>query len=133
MSIGVLEVEINNRKAGLGYNTDKWLLSLRYNDSPKCEFEMNMDNIKRIYKTSTYTKTHDENKNKLQRTIIGGVLFGPTGAIIGAVSAEGTKKVVDAKYSYICIETYDNREIVLLSKEKNIINNSSALIRIFNS
>ena len=68
MSIGVLLVEINNRQAGLVYNTKKWELTLRYNDSPTFEFEMSMDNIKRIYKTSSYTETHLEDKNKLART-----------------------------------------------------------------
>ena len=133
MSIGVLLVDINNRQAGLVYNTKKWLLTLRYNDSPTFEFEMSMDNVKRIYKTSSYTETHLEDKNKLARTIIGGVLLGATGAIIGAVSGEGTKEVVDAKYSYICIETYDNQEIILVCKEQTIANNSWAFIQNLNN
>ena len=133
MSIGVLLVDINNRQAGLVYNTKKWLLTLRYDDSPTFEFEMSMDNVKRIYKTSSYTKTHLEDKNKLVRTIIGGVLLGATGAIIGAVSGEGTKEVVDAKYSYICIETYDNQEIILVCKEQTIANNSWAFIQNLNN
>ena len=133
MSIGVLLVDINNRQAGLVYNTKKWLLTLRYYDSPTFEFEMSMDNVKRIYKTSSYTETHLEDKNKLARTIIGGVLFGATGAIIGAVSGEGTKEVVDAKYSYICIETYDNQEIILVCKEQTIANNSWAFIQNLNN
>lgn len=133
MSIGVLLVDINNRQAGLVYNTKKWLLTLRYNDSPTFEFEMSMDNIKRIYKTSSYTETHLEDKNKLTRTIIGGVLLGVTGAIIGAVSGEGTKEVVDAKYSYICIETYDNQEIILVCKEQTIVNNSWVFIQNLNN
>lgn len=133
MSIGVLLVDINNRQAGLVYNTKKWLLTLRYNDSPTFEFEMSMDNVKRIYKTSSYTETHLEDKNKLVRTIIGGVLLGATGAIIGAVSGEGTKEVVDAKYSYICIETYDNQEIILVCKEQTIANNSWAFIQNLNN
>ena len=133
MSIGVLLVDINNRQAGLVYNTKKWLLTLQYNDSPTFEFEMSMDNVKRIYKTSSYTETHLEDKNKLARTIIGGVLLGATGAIIGAVSGEGTKEVVDAKYSYICIETYDNQEIILVCKEQTIANNSWAFIQNLNN
>ena len=133
MSIGVLLVNINNRQAGLVYNTKKWLLTLRYDDSPTFEFEMSMDNVKRIYKTSSYTETHLEDKNKLARTIIGGVLLGATGAIIGAVSGEGTKEVVDAKYSYICIETYDNQEIILVCKEQTIANNSWAFIQNLNN
>lgn len=133
MSIGVLLVDINNRQAGLVYNTKKWLLTLRYNDSPTFEIEMSMDNVKRIYKTSSYTETHLEDKNKLARTIIGGVLLGATGAIIGAVSGEGTKEVVDAKYSYICIETYDNQEIILVCKEQTIANNSWAFIQNLNN
>lgn len=133
MSIGVLLVDINNRQAGLVYNTKKWLLTLRYNDSPTFEFEMSMDNVKRIYKTSSYTETHLEDKNKIVRTIIGGVLLGTTGAIIGAVSGEGTKEVVDAKYSYICIETYDNQEIILVCKEQTIANNSWAFIQNLNN
>jgi len=132
MSIGDLSVNINNRQAGLVYNTKKWLLTLRYDDSPTFEFEMSMNNVKRIYKTSSYTETHLEDKNKLARTIIGGVLLGATGAIIGAVSGEGTKEVVDAKYSYICIETYDNQEIIVVCKEQAIANNSWAFIKNLN-
>ena len=89
--------------------------------------------FERIYKTSSYTETHLEDKNKLARTIIGGVLLGATGAIIGAVSGEGTKEVVDAKYSYICIETYDNQEIILVCKEQTIANNSWAFIQNLNN
>ncbi len=132
MSVGVLLVEIDNRPASLVYNTKTWTLTLRYHDSASFEFEINMDNIKSMQKCSSYNETHFEDKNKLARTIIGGVLFGVTGAIVGAVSGEGRKEVIDANYSYIRIETYDNKEIILVCKEQSIANNSWVFIQNFN-
>lgn len=129
MSTQALIVEIDNKKASLSYNTDTWVLTLRYLDSAQAEFELSMDNVKKIYVSSKFQTTHTEEKNKLARTIIGGALFGATGAIIGAISGEGSKQVTDAKYSCIHIETNDGREFVVVCKENGIVNNSNFFIR----
>jgi len=124
MSTGALIVEIDNKEASLFYDTKTWILTLKYLDSSTPIFEMSMDNVKRIYKNSSFQTTHTEEKNKLARTVIGGVMFGVTGAIIGAVSGEGSKQVVDAKYSCIHIETNDGQEFVIICKENGILNSS---------
>lgn len=129
MSTGALIVEIDNREASLFYDTRTWRLTLKYLDSNEPIFEMSMDNVKKIYKSSSFQTTHTEQKNKLARTVIGGVMFGTTGAIIGAVSGEGTKQVVDAKYSCINIETNDGQEYVIICKENGILNSSWVFIQ----
>ena len=131
MSTQALIVEIDNKEASLSYNTDTWVLTLRYLDSAHAEFELSMDNVKKIYVSSKFQTTHTEEKNKLARTIIGGALFGATGAIVGAVSGEGSKQVTDAKYSCIHIETNDGREFVVICKEQGILNSSWAFIQNF--
>jgi hypothetical protein len=124
-----LIVEIDDQEACLSYDTDTWMLSLGYIWSHQTVFELSMDNIKKIYISSTFQTTHTEDKNKLARTIIGGALFGAAGAIIGAVSGEGSKQVTDAKYSCIHIETHDGREFVIVCKENGIFNNSRFFIQ----
>ena len=131
MSIGVLMVRINNREASLVYNPDTWRLSLRFLDSSTPEFEISMDEVKKIYVSSSYKEMHYEDKNKLARTVVGGALFGVTGAIIGAVSGEGSKEVVDGKYSFVHIETTE-KEYILVCEENGIINSSWVFIQNFN-
>lgn len=132
MSTEVLLVEIDNKQASLVYNTKTWMITLRYLDSATPIFEMSMDNVKKIYKSSGFQTTHTEKKNKLARTIIGGALFGATGAIIGAVSGEGDKTVVDGTYSCIHIETNDGQEFVIVCKEQGIANSSWVFLQNIN-
>ncbi len=128
MSRDVLKIQIDNKDAWLIYDTNTWTLSCQLDNANTTEFCINMDNIKRVYKSDGFKQTHFEEKNKLARTIIGGALFGATGAIIGAVSGEGNKEVVDAKYSCIHIETNDDMEYVIVCKETAVINSSWVFI-----
>ncbi len=128
MSIEGLIVQIDGKEACLQYDTKAWTLSLYSSGTPA--FQLSMNDVKKIYVSSSYKETHYEDKNKLARTVIGGALFGATGAIIGAVSGEGSKEIVDGKYSYIHIETND-REYVLVCKEHGIANSSRIFITNF--
>ena len=124
-----LIVNIDDQEACLEYDIETWTLSL-FKGSSTPEFRISMDDVKDIYISSRYTETHYKEKNKLARTIIGGALLGPTGAIIGAVSGEGDKEIVDAKYSCIHIETSE-REYVLICKEHGILNSSNSFVQGF--
>lgn len=129
MSKGYLNVQYNGSEASLIYDTKSWTLSL-FTGSSTPAFQLNMNDVKKVYVSSKFKETHYEEKNKLARTIIGGALFGVTGAIIGAVSGEGDKEIVDAKYSYVHVETSET-EYIFICKENGIHNSSGIFIQNF--
>ncbi len=125
-----IRIKIGDKDAYLSYNAETWKLTLWSPNSPQPEFEVDMNNIQKLYISSYDRETHGENKNQLARTVIGGTLFGPIGAIIGAVSGNGKKEIVDATYACIHIETKDQHLVVLCKETPQ--NNSTVFVKTVN-
>lgn len=70
-----------------------------------------------IVETAYYTETEilEKSKSVAGRSLAGAALFGPVGAIIGAVSGTGTKKVSKSTHYYTITYTDITGELALLT------------------